>query len=313
MYRYGSSKDIVYTPEDLILFKASPFAFWMERLTLEHPRHGIAPDADTQGRAAGRCRRGGIRHADVPTNQMKWEDLVQGVPLQSPVVRAARLAPVAQLVGPEDEIVSIDASGEESYRRERTREAMRSGANFITNAQLAVGPLATRVDLLLRSPGISELGDYFYLPVDLGSSNTLHRAFSLAFAADLLHDMQGTLPPQMLVMHSSKDFDTIQTDKHIHYLRAVRRRFTVAQLSFRKHCMPDPSESAHFGRWSHYAGQVMRRKARTEALVKEQIQEQELSQELAREQSQEERTRQQRLQQLARQTKPNRIFKETRT
>jgi hypothetical protein len=35
---------LVFSPSDLIIFMASPFASWMERLTLENPDHGIESD-----------------------------------------------------------------------------------------------------------------------------------------------------------------------------------------------------------------------------------------------------------------------------
>ena len=43
MYRYSVDNAITYTSEDLVLFKESPFASFMERLTLENPSHGIPP------------------------------------------------------------------------------------------------------------------------------------------------------------------------------------------------------------------------------------------------------------------------------
>ena len=33
MYRYSVDKTVTYTPDDLVLFRESPFALWMERLT----------------------------------------------------------------------------------------------------------------------------------------------------------------------------------------------------------------------------------------------------------------------------------------
>jgi 3-dehydroquinate synthetase len=44
MYRYSFDSAITYTSEDIVLFRESPFATWMERLTLENPDHGILPD-----------------------------------------------------------------------------------------------------------------------------------------------------------------------------------------------------------------------------------------------------------------------------
>ena len=48
MYRYTVDNAVTYTSEDLVLFRESPFACWMERLTLENPDHGIPPDLDAQ-------------------------------------------------------------------------------------------------------------------------------------------------------------------------------------------------------------------------------------------------------------------------
>lgn len=44
MYRYSVDNAITYTSEDFVLFRESPFACWMERLTLENPDHGIPAD-----------------------------------------------------------------------------------------------------------------------------------------------------------------------------------------------------------------------------------------------------------------------------
>ena len=48
MYRYAVDNAVTYTSEDLVLFRESPFACWMERLTLENPDHGIPPDLHSE-------------------------------------------------------------------------------------------------------------------------------------------------------------------------------------------------------------------------------------------------------------------------
>ncbi|MCB1841332.1 MAG: hypothetical protein KDI09_00075 [Halioglobus sp.] len=47
MYRYSVDNAVTYLPSDIILFRESPFAAWMERLALENPDHGIPPDTDS--------------------------------------------------------------------------------------------------------------------------------------------------------------------------------------------------------------------------------------------------------------------------
>ena len=49
MYRDNNSDNtVMYTQDDLDLFRESPFAVWMERLTLENPDHGILPDFNSE-------------------------------------------------------------------------------------------------------------------------------------------------------------------------------------------------------------------------------------------------------------------------
>ncbi len=228
MYLYSADSTVIYTPEDLSLFRESPFACWMERLTLENPDHGIAPD---KGSTPPRER--GERQDDMAeTLRAEGKD-----------------------------VVLIDWDRAEPGRRTATLDAMRRGVDFIVNGQLAVGPLAGSANLLMRTSGYSELGDYLYIPCDTQLKTPLDSAFSLCFLADLLHSLQGQLPPQMLVIRGGSDLIPLQTEEHIYYYRAVKQRFMDAMSGFRKHRMPDPAESAHFGRWSECAQAVLKQRA----------------------------------------------------
>jgi hypothetical protein len=228
MYRYIVDNAITYTPEDFVLYRESPFACWMERLTLENPDHGIPPDAGT----------------DVPTSGVQRQD------------------DLAETLRDEGrDVVLVDWQMEESRRRSATLDAIRKGADFIVNGQLALGPLSGAVNLLMRTSGYSDLGDYLYLPCDTQGETTQHSAFRLCFLADLLHMLQGQLPPQMLIIRSGSDVVPLESEQHIYHYRAVKQRFMTAMREFRKHRMPDPAESAHFGRWSDCAHEVMKQRA----------------------------------------------------
>jgi hypothetical protein len=228
MYHSSGENTITYTSEDLVLFKESPFASWLERLTLENPGHGILPDAGST----------------PPGNSMLRQDDV-----------AATLRSEAR------KVVLVDWEESEPLRRSATLFAMREGADFIVNGQLAVGPLAGSSNLLMKTSGYSELGDYLYVPCDTQGKTNLHSAFRLCFIADLLHSLQGVLPPRMLIIRGGADLLPLQTEDHIYHYRAVKQRFMEAQRSFRKHRMPDPSLSAHFGRWSDCANEVLKQRA----------------------------------------------------
>ncbi|MBN7797952.1 hypothetical protein [Parahaliea mediterranea] len=228
MYRYSVDHVVTYSSDDLVLFRESPFACWMERLTLENPDHGIPPD----------------RGARPPRS-----------PFRPQVAFAATLRANGR------QFVQIDWDMDERKRRAATLEAMRTGIDFIVDGQLAVGPLAGPANLLMRTSGFSELGDYLYLPCDTQGDTGGHDIFRLCFLADLLHSIQGQLPSRMLMIRQGADeLSALDTDDHIHYYRAVKRRFMLAQKEFRKHRMPDPAESSHCGRWYDCANEVLRQR-----------------------------------------------------
>jgi hypothetical protein len=228
MYRYIVDNAITYTPEDFILYRESPFACWMERLTLENPDHGIPPDAGS------------------------------GAPA-SCVERQDELAETLRDEG--RDVILVDWEAEEPARRSATLDAMRKGADFIVNGQLALGPLSGATNLLMRTSGYSDLGDYLYIPCETQAGTTTYSTFRLCFLADLLHMLQGQVPPQMLIIRGGSDVVPLQTDDHIYHYRAVKQRFMTAMREFRKHRMPDPAESSHFGRWSECAHEVLKQRA----------------------------------------------------
>ena len=228
MYRYSVDNAVTYTSEDFVLFRESPFASWMERLTLENPDHGIPPDIGSSN----------------PQSCIERQD------------------DVAETLRSEDrEVALVDWGEDEPRRRVATLDAMRSGVDFIVNGQLALGPLSGTANLLMRTSGYSDFGAYLYIPCDTQAGESANRAFRLCFLADLLHSLQGQLPPQMLIIRGGADLEPMQTEEHIYHYRAVKQRFMEAMRNFRKHRMPDPAESAHFGRWSDCAHEVMRQRA----------------------------------------------------
>jgi hypothetical protein len=228
MYRYSVDNAVTYTSEDFVLFKESPFACWMERLTLENPDHGIPPDINS----------------NAPRDSMEPQD---------------DLADTLRAEGKNVALVEWDLP--EPARRSATLEAMRHGADFIVNGQLALGTLSGSANLLMRTSGYSDLGDYLYVPCNTQPKTNLHSALRLCFLADLLQSLQGQLPPQMLIIRGDADVVPLQTEDHIYHFRAVKERFMAAQHAFRKHKMPDPAASAHFGRWSDCANEVLKQRA----------------------------------------------------
>ncbi|NQX90063.1 MAG: hypothetical protein HRT77_15500 [Halioglobus sp.] len=231
MYRYTNDNAVTYTPDDVDLFRQSPFAAWMERLTLENPDHGILPD-----------------HS-----------------VQAPLYPEDSSAPLVDTLRAEGkQVATIDVQLDEAERREKTRAALHEGADFIANGQLAVGNFSASIHLLMRTSGYSNLGDFLYVPCEPEIRDGFHSGFRVAFTAHLLHTIQGQLPPQMLIIREGTDVVPLQTEDHIHYYWSVLKRFDHAMQNFRKHRMPDPAESSQFGRWSDCASEVLKQRAQSE-------------------------------------------------
>jgi hypothetical protein len=228
MYRYSVDNAITYTSEDFVLFKESPFACWMERLTLENRDHGIPPDVGSEA-----------PHDNVDTQ----DDLADTLRAEG------------------KNVILIESQVEESLRRSSTLDAMRKGVDFIVNGQLALGALSGSANLLMRTSGYSELGNYLYVPCSTQKKTSVHSALRLCFLADLLHSLQGQLPPQMLIIRGGSDVVPQETEDHIYHYRAVKHRFMAEQQAFRQHKMPDPAESASFGRWAECANEVLKQRA----------------------------------------------------
>jgi hypothetical protein len=87
-----------------------------------------------------------------------------------------------------------------------------------------------------------------------------------------LHSLQGQLPPQMLVIRDGAELVPLQTEDHIYYYLAVQKRFLHAMKTFRKHRMPDPVESSHFGRWSACASEVLKQRGLREQYQADELQ-----------------------------------------
>ena len=131
---------LVFSPSDLIVFMASPFASWMERLTLEHPDHGI--ESDCRDPLLQTLANRGMQHERAYLDQLTAQGLDMVV-IDDPDPQAAEAA---------------------------TSAAMQAGADVIYQARL--GRLDTDhgfigiADFLRKRPGTSRLGDYHYEPWD---------------------------------------------------------------------------------------------------------------------------------------------------
>jgi len=213
----------------------------MEQLDRDQPDHGIKPDLIAMG--------------------MGTADEVD--PVKNKIF-------VQQLISAGNQVVIIGNDKHETGRQLETVNAMRAGANFIFNAHLAVTPLSGRIDLLVRCPGESRLGEYYYAPAQFYHEEPALTDLPVELCAfvDLLEHLQGLRPQEVLQItkpnSASPHIARLPSESYMFDYRKLKIGYRKSQMEFDADLehMPDPSESRHWGRWSRHARNVLTRRAR---------------------------------------------------
>ncbi len=242
MNRTESAASFAYTYEEMLFFIESELTPGTEQLTLEYPGDSEFPDhavvkdsAQTESIAFGGTD---VIGATAPGRHY-WEGLDHYINSHASEDSRLRstLPAAVNILG--SEVVPIARHVAERARQGLTLEAMHGGADIIVGGQLVTGQFAGLVDIMVRQQGSSEFGDYFYMPCGIRNGDELYAALRLCFIADLLQNMQGVLPPELLLFHDLKAPESLNTELYIQYFRALKYRFIASRYEF-----PDETISA---------------------------------------------------------------------
>lgn len=216
MISFPGGQPPLFDADDLLLYAASPFAFWMERKCLVAGTAGPEPDPGSQ-------------------------------PPESALVSQAELA--ERLPG---QVALIDWRNPEPQRRQATLQALRSGSDWIVDGQLTEGSLSTTCNLLKRvRAGDSEEDpeSIRYLPCISQPMPLRDARVHLCLAAELLSRILGRLPDQLLLMRDNELLASLDSSDWMPLFRAFLQRFLDDQAAFDASRPPDPSMSLVYGRW----------------------------------------------------------------
>lgn len=113
-----------------------------------------------------------------------------------------------------------------------TLEAMRSGVEIITQAQLANGPWVGRADVLRKVPRPSQLGNWSYEVIEtkLARQTRATTLLQLCFYSSLLDTIQGGLPEFMYVVTPGSNLkpEPFRVLDYLAYYRRVQSRLARA-------------------------------------------------------------------------------------
>ncbi len=156
------------------------------------------------------------------------------------------------------EIVEIAGAGVDRARAERTREAMRSGAEVIVQAAFLQSPWGGRADVLLRVDTPSELGAWSYEVVDTKLARRTKGAaiLQLCLYSELLSRVQGRMPERLHVVAPGCGFapETHRTAAYAAYYRHAKRGFeeflrTLPVEVSHASTYPEPNEHCELCVW----------------------------------------------------------------
>ncbi|WP_242130331.1 TM0106 family RecB-like putative nuclease, partial [Sphingobium sp. Sx8-8] len=123
----------------------------------------------------------------------------------------------------------IDIVGDDDIfsKSERTRAALREGADVIYQGAFLEGPWQGYSDFLLKVPQPSALGDYSYEVADtkLSRSAKPKHLIQMCIYSDILAREQGVAPERMHVALGDGTMATVRVDAVIHYFQFARERF----------------------------------------------------------------------------------------
>jgi len=222
------SDQIIYSPSDLKLYMDSPFASWMEHLALTSPE--LLPSSDEEDELMTLLQSKGEQHEQAILNSFLERDLT---------------------------VVQITRS---PNALNNTIAAMQSGADIIYQAALSVPPFKGYADFLVKVPGASLFGDFYYEVWDTKLAKTVKPYFlvQLCCYADMLETLQGRRPEQVVVVLGNGDPIRLCTNDYFYYYTNLKHRFLQAHQQFSPFNRPNPADSSSWGHWSGYAEALLK-------------------------------------------------------
>ncbi|MGM9370893.1 TM0106 family RecB-like putative nuclease [Legionella pneumophila] len=224
---YLETKQIVFSPSDLTQFMESPFASWMEHLTIIHP--DLIPSPDESDELLNLLHDMGNQH-------------------ESEVLAAF-----------ETKGLTIANLHKQSDSYQATIDAMKNGVDVIYQAHLELLPFRGYADFLIKIPGKSTFGDYCYEIWDTKLAKSVKTYFlvQLCCYAEMLGVMQQKRAEHITIILGNKEQKRFRLNDYFYFYQNLKQKFLSEHLHFEPNKCPDPASSRSWGRWSTYAESLL--------------------------------------------------------
>lgn len=140
-------------------------------------------------------------------------------------------------------VVEIPDSGSHSERQEQTLQAMKEGADIITQGVLKNDLWLGFADILKKVKRSSALGEFSYEVMDtkLSRETKAGTILQLSLYSEMLEKMQGSAPERMWVVSPAEGFQEVayRINDFSSYYRLVRSQL-IASLDKQQNTYPEP-------------------------------------------------------------------------
>jgi predicted RecB family nuclease len=149
-------------------------------------------------------------------------------------------------------VIEIVGDGDIADKTERTRAALREGADVVYQGAFLELPWQGYSDFLLRVDRPSELGDFSYEVADtkLARSAKPKHLIQMCIYSDILAREQGVAPERMHVVLGDGTVASVRVDAVIHYFEFARERFLAFTGAEPEESAGSPCGHCTFCRWS---------------------------------------------------------------
>lgn len=102
-----------------------------------------------------------------------------------------------------------------------------------------------------------EDGQLIYSASDLVCFSKKAPFIQFCLYAEMLEQLQAIRPEHVVVSFGNDTNEVLRSDDYFYYCRLLKQRFLETQATFDDRNMPNPTDSADFGRWSNDANQLL--------------------------------------------------------
>ena len=142
---------------------------------------------------------------------------------------------------------------------QKTLYEMKKGADKIYQASISSDQIFGYVDILEKTKGVSELGNYHYTPCDIKISTCPMPSaiIQLCCYCDILKETQKILPEQIKIITKDKTEHNFQTKQFFYFYQFLKERFLDYHSSFDSNNIPIPNKQQDHKDWSFFAKKLL--------------------------------------------------------